>query len=166
MSNSPINIQNRIRAANVLGRRLRRNVFGTYTGHSLIPRIKVTPNENEKRTRVLDNGKRWGGRRIDLKLIEGLDGMFEELWLVRVTDHEEYSRRTFSAKANNLVELYRRLGRMRRVWIRQVEEQSEVYDIIRMPIGVEVGTTTETMNGRGNVLQAPMLDSGCMEIDG
>ena len=115
---------------------------------------------------MLDNGKRWGGRRIDLKLIEGLDGMFEELWLVRVTDHEEYSRRTFSAKANNLVELYRRLGRMRRGWIRQVEEQSEVYDIIRMPIGVEVGTTTETMNGRGNVLQAPMLDSGCMEIDG
>lgn len=153
------------KAAGKLSRRLKRNVFGTYTGFGLVPRIRVTPNKNEKRNRVLDAGKRWGGRRIDLIRMEGLDGMIEEIWLARVTNHEEYSNRTFSAKANNLAELYRRLNEMRKDWIREVLEQSEVYDIIQRPVGVETAVT-ERLSRRGDVVQAPMLAAGTMEIDG
>ena len=157
--------RNQTDAASRITRRLRRNVFGTYNGVGLVPRIRITPNQNERRTRVLDAGKRWGGRRIDLIRMEGLDGMIEEIWLVRVTNHEEYSNRTFSAKANNLAELYRKLGKMRNDWIREVEEQSEVYDIIRRPIGVETAIV-QRLNERGNILNAPMLAAGTMEIDG
>ena len=141
----------RSEAAEKLTRRLKKNVFGTYRGVGLVPRIRITPNENEKRTRVMDAGKRWGGKRIDVILKEGLDGMFQEIWLVRATNHESYSNLTVSAKANNLPELYRALAKLRADWIGQVEEESEVYDIIQRPNGVETAVT-ERFSGRGDIL--------------
>ena len=41
--------RNQTEAAGRITRQLRRNVFGTYTGVGLVPRIRITPNQREKR---------------------------------------------------------------------------------------------------------------------
>ena len=152
-------------AARIIARNLRNNIIGTYNGVGLVVRIKINPSKQDRETGVVSGGD-FRGSRIERVFDIDLEGAGLR-YVARVVNHPRFSRRTITASANSTRQLFRKLQAGREKWIRDIEEESPVYDVVQRPIGVRaVGATQiRPRSTSGSVLSRPMLRAGCVDID-
>ena len=152
------------RASRVLSRNIRNNIMGIYEGVGLIPRIKITPSNEDIQRGYLISGDFAGS---SLERVFDIDDEGAGLrWVAVVPNHPRYSQRTITKMGNNLRQLYAKLDKEREDWINFVLSQSEVYDITQNPVGVRTATSVEARRTLGDIFTTPMFESCVMELDG
>ena len=151
----------RTAARDVIARNLRNNIIGTYNGVGLVVRIKINPSKQDRETGIVSSGDFRGS---PIERVIGTEGI---IYVARVANHPRYSKRTITASANSARQLFRKLEGRREKWIRDVEEESEVYDVVQRPISVRAAGATRARprTTLGGVLSRPMFAAGCVDID-